>query len=223
MRLFIPSVSFAISVLLSFHSQAQNETLLIDDIQNSPPLAVQNILQNEIKPLARSSDLIKAIRQQNVANIGLNQKQIIALDQKWRQETEKLDHPFIDQLLNNAASKQLQLIKNNKNGLITEIIVTDNKGLNVAISDITSDYWQGDEDKWQKTLPVGPDAVFISDPDIDQSTQQFQIQISVTVTDPENHKGIGSLTVGIDLDLLELYLEDGGEEARLNNMDIPNE
>lgn len=223
MRLFIPSVSFAISVLLSFHSQAQNETLLIDDIQNSPPLAVQDILQNEIKPLARSSDLIKAIRQQNVANIGLNQKQIIALDQKWRQETEKLDHPFIDQLLNNAASKQLQLLKNNKNGLITEIIVTDNKGLNVAISDITSDYWQGDEDKWQKTLPVGPDAVFISDPDIDQSTQQFQIQISVTITDPENHKGIGSLTVGIDLDLLELYLEEGGEEARLNNMDIPNE
>ncbi|WP_085906075.1 PDC sensor domain-containing protein [Kiloniella majae] len=223
MRLFIPSVSFAISVLLSFHSQAQNETLLIDDIQNSPPLAVQDILQNEIKPLARSSDLIKAIRQQNVANIGLNQKQIIALDQKWRQETEKLDHPFIDQLLNNAASKQLQLLKNNKNGLITEIIVTDNKGLNVAISDITSDYWQGDEDKWQKTLPVGPDAVFISDPDIDQSTQQFQIQISVTITDPENHKGIGSLTVGIDLDLLGLYLEEGGEEARLNNMDIPNE
>ncbi|WP_085899078.1 hypothetical protein [Kiloniella majae] len=223
MRLFIPSVSFAISVLLSFHSLAQSETLLIDDIQNSPPLAVQDILQNEIKPLARSSDLIKAIRQQNVANIGLNQKQIIALDQKWRQETEKLDHPFIDQLLNNAASKQLQLLKNNKNGLITEIIVTDNKGLNVAISDITSDYWQGDEDKWQKTLPVGPDAVFISDPDIDQSTQQFQIQISVTITDPENHKGIGSLTVGIDLDLLELYLEEGGEEARLNNMDIPNE
>jgi len=220
MRSFILFFSFAISTVLSFQTPSRSETLLVDDLQKPPPVAVRDIIKKEIKPLAKLPSLILAIKQQNKTNIDLNQKQIITLDQKWRLETEKIDHPFIDQLLNNAASKQLQFIKNNKNGLITEIIVTDNKGLNVAISDITSDYWQGDEDKWQRTLPLGPEAVFISDPDIDQSTQQFQIQISVTVSDPENNEGIGSLTVGVDLDLLELYLEEGEEEARLNSMDI---
>jgi uncharacterized phage infection (PIP) family protein YhgE len=37
--------------------------------------------------------------------------------------------------------------------------VKDNKGLNVGQSDVTSDYWQGDEAKWKKSYKMGAGAV----------------------------------------------------------------
>jgi hypothetical protein len=45
--------------------------------------------------------------------------------------------------------------------MITEMFVMDAKGLNVGQSDVTSDYWQGDEAKWQKTYGAGPGVVFV--------------------------------------------------------------
>jgi hypothetical protein len=44
-------------------------------------------------------------------------------------------------------------------GVIFEIFIVDNKGLNVAQTDPTLDYMQGDEAKFQKTFLVGPEAV----------------------------------------------------------------
>lgn len=78
----------------------------------------------------------------------------------------------------------------------------DNKGLNVAQSDITSDFWQGDEAKWQNTFLKGPGAFDIGEVEEDESTQMFQSQISYTVTDPATGNAIGAITVGVNVDAL---------------------
>ena len=77
----------------------------------------------------------------------------------------------------------------------------DAVGLNVGQSDMTSDFWQGDEEKWQRTCLGAPDAVFIDEVEEDESTQQFQSQVSMAVADPESGTVIGCITVGIDVDL----------------------
>lgn len=41
-----------------------------------------------------------------------------------------------------------------------EIFVMDNQGANVAMSDKTSDYWQGDEDKFVRSFAGGEGKVF---------------------------------------------------------------
>jgi hypothetical protein len=84
--------------------------------------------------------------------------------------------------------------------MYTEIFVMDNKGLNVGQSDVTSDYWQGDEAKWQKTYQVGPDAIHVSDVEQDESSQVFQAQVSVPVVD--GGQVIGAVTVGVNVDAL---------------------
>jgi hypothetical protein len=71
--------------------------------------------------------------------------------------------------------------------------------LNVAQATMTSDYWQGDEDKFTKSFGVGPDAIDISDVEQDESTQVFESQVSITVTDPATGTPIGSITAGIDV------------------------
>ena len=76
----------------------------------------------------------------------------------------------------------------------------DNKGLNVGQSDVTSDYWQGDEAKWQKTFSVGPTAVFVDKVEKDESTQKFQTQVSISIVD--GGAAIGAVTVGLDVEML---------------------
>jgi hypothetical protein len=78
----------------------------------------------------------------------------------------------------------------------------DAKGLNVGQSDVTSDYWQGDEAKWQKTYGAGSGVVFVDGVEEDESTQALQSQASVTISDPETGEPIGAITVGINLDML---------------------
>jgi hypothetical protein len=146
--------------------------------------------------------LVEAVKAQNAASAGYDQAKIDALDQQWRAETAASSSPMIDAVLGNALSQWLDAAKEQQGGLVTEIFVTDAKGLNVGQSDVTSDYWQGDEAKFQKTFGVGPDAVFVDGVERDESTQMFQSQVSTTVVDPATGAPIGTITVGVNVDAL---------------------
>jgi hypothetical protein len=78
----------------------------------------------------------------------------------------------------------------------------DAQGLNVAASGITSDMWQGDEAKFQKTYSVGADASHFGDVELDESSRRYQAQISLTIVDAASGAAIGAVTVGIDAEAL---------------------
>tara|TARA_R110002012_G_scaffold182998_2_gene349366 strand:- start:828 stop:1418 length:591 start_codon:yes stop_codon:yes gene_type:complete len=147
--------------------------------------------------------VIDAVKAQNAENAGLSQQDIDTLDKEWRAETSATDKPLIDKVLDRPLSKFLREKSDETEGLITEIFVMDNKGLNVGQSDVTSDYWQGDEAKWQKTYPAGADAIHMSDVELDESTQTYQSQLSLPVLDRDGSTVIGAITLGINVELLE--------------------
>jgi len=146
--------------------------------------------------------IIKAIMAQNTKNAALSEAEIIVLDKKWRAETKASSKPMIDGVLANDVSKALGGYKGASSGMVTEIFVMDNKGLNVGQSDVTSDYWQGDEGKWKKTYLKGPDAIFVDEVEKDESTQTLQSQLSMSIKDPATGKVIGAITVGVNVDAL---------------------
>jgi len=146
--------------------------------------------------------VIQAVKAQNEKHAGLSQGDIDGLDKQWRAETDAASKPMIDEVLANSLSKYLVDQKNSAAGLVTEVFVMDNKGLNVGQSDVTSDYWQGDEAKWKQTFLAGPNAMFIDEVEMDESTQTFQSQLSMSITDPASGEVIGSITVGINVDAL---------------------
>ncbi len=146
--------------------------------------------------------IIEAIRAQNFRHANIGQSEIDKLDKQWRAETKASERPLIDRVLSTALSKKLLDEKNQARGMITELFVMDNKGLNVGQSDPTSDYWQGDEDKWQKTYLAGPGAMFIDEVEMDESTQTFQSQLSMAISDPVTGQVIGAVTVGVNVDQL---------------------
>ena len=148
-----------------------------------------------------NSTLIDQVNAQNVKHASMSEAEIITLDKQWRAETSASDQPMIKSVLGNELSAYLSEVKENAAGVYTEIFVMDNKGMNVGQSDATSDYWQGDESKWQKTYLMGADSIHVGDIELDESSQQFQSQVSMPVVDASGQV-IGAVTVGINVDAM---------------------
>lgn len=163
---------------------------------------VSAYVNENIKPWLADPTVIAAIKAQNGKHAGLTEAQILKLDKDWRAQVNSGNRPLVDGILSNKLSAFLKKKKEGSQGLMTEVFVMDNKGLNVGQSDPTSDYWQGDEAKWKKTFKVGPDVIHVGGVEKDESTQQLQSQASVTIKDPETGKPIGAVTIGINLDEL---------------------
>lgn len=156
----------------------------------------------KIADISGSQEVIAAVKKQNELTRAFDQSRIDDLDRTWRAEAESNDQPMIDEVLGNDLSGYLMDIQDGSGGLFTEIFVMDAKGLNVGQSDVTSDYWQGDEAKWKETFGKGSGSVLIGDLEQDESTQQLQSQVSVTVADPDTGEPIGAVTFGINIEQL---------------------
>lgn len=165
-------------------------------------LAMAEIAKNDIPKWLYNPLTIDEIKAQNSKTRDMSEAEIIKLDNQWREEVGAASQPLITEVLGTALSAYLKQVKADSQGLFTEIFVMDAKGMNVGQSDVTSDYWQGDEAKWQKTFPEGPDAIHVGEIDLDESTQQFQSQLSVSIVDPASGFVIGAITIGINLDEL---------------------
>ncbi len=188
---FVPFVSALLLSSVTLTSFANQQTGALADLgKNAFPKWLSNTL------------LVEQVKAQNAKTSHLSEPEIIALDKQWRAETSANNQPLIQDVLNNALSLYLTEIKEQSQGLYTEIFVMDAMGLNVGQSDVTSDYWQGDEAKWRETYLQGPKAVHIGDIEMDESTQQFQAQVSVPVIDPGTGTVIGAVTVGVNVDAL---------------------
>lgn len=166
--------------------------------------AMKGYFATQISGWMNDPVLVSAIMAQNAMTAGYSQAEIDTLDRTWRGFVGIDDAPIIAPVLNNAAADFLRQAAAASGGIITEAFIMDARGLNVAVSSPTSDYWQGDEEKFTKTFPLGSGAVHYGEPELDASTQEIQGQISVTVTDPATGQPVGALTVGVSLTELTL-------------------
>ena len=174
---------------------------VVGSVQAAAPSSdeIRAAVEGKVKAWITESAIVDSIKAQNESNAGLSQADIEKLDQQWRAETGAADRPLIQETLARPLSAFLQKVKSEGGGLYTEIFVMDGKGLNVGQSDITSDYWQGDEDKWRETFLRGANAVHVSEIEFDESSQTYQSQVSLPIVDPATRRVIGAITVGVDV------------------------
>ena len=163
---------------------------------------IKEYVTANVLPWLSDPVVVNAIKAQNEKNASLGQADIDKLDKQWRAEVDAGSKPMIDGVMGNELSKFLAQKKEASGGLITEAFVMDDKGLNVGQSDVTSDYWQGDEAKFSETFPKGPGAVHVGEIERDESTMTYQVQISRTLTDPDSGEPIGAATFGVDAEAL---------------------
>lgn len=168
---------------------------------------VAGLITPEVMKTIRSwveTDIVRiSVDAQNKRLNKLDASAITKLDEQWVKEREADDKPLIAATLSNPLSVYLARVQGRSLGLYAEIFVMDQNGLNVGQSSITSDFWQGDEAKFQKTYDSGKDSVFIDDPEWDGDAKIWRSQVSLTLTDESGKSPIGAITVELNLTELE--------------------
>jgi len=160
------------------------------------PQKVVALASGALTKLSTDPVIVKAVREENAR--GKTLAQIREKDKEWM-KTPGIDG-YMKALMESDCGKHLRSIQQSA-PYYAEIFVMDNQGANVAMTDKTSDYWQGDEDKFKESYKGGAGAVHISDVAFDDSTQAYLVQVSVPVRDGD--KVIGVITIGIDVDKVE--------------------
>ena len=166
------------------------------DISESELEALLSVKVRTVQHMALNPLLVRAARQQNAS--GLTAEEVARRDKAWRASKELT--PFKLSLQTSPAGRFLkQQIKRNKS--FNEAFLTDNQGANVAAFPATSDYWQGDEEKWSESFNGGKGRIFIGALELDESTDTVAVQVSAPVLD--RGKTIGVLVVGVTINYLQ--------------------
>ncbi len=166
------------------------------DIGDAELKELLRVKERTVQHMALNPLLIRAVRQQNAS--GLTPDEIARRDKAWR--ATKGVTPFKLSLQTSAAGRFLKA-QIQRSTSFNEAFLTDNQGANVAAFPATSDYWQGDEDKWSNSFNGGGGQIFVGALEPDESTNTVAAQVSAPVLD--RGKTIGVLVVGVTINYLQ--------------------
>ncbi|NIY77168.1 hypothetical protein HED22_16060 [Thalassospira sp. HF15] len=171
------------------------------DLPGDPNALITDQFIRDVREWLANPVVALSITSQNKLRTDMTQDQIDAADQQWRAEREAEDQPLVAAILTNPLSSYLTQVQARSGGMYAEIFVMDAVGLNVGQSSITSDFWQGDEAKFQNTYPNGPDAVFIDEAEYNENADAWLAQLNMTMSDADRQP-IGAVTIEVNLNEL---------------------
>ncbi|MBI3244808.1 MAG: GAF domain-containing protein [Chloroflexi bacterium] len=158
----------------------------LNSIARSQALAIGSLLDNQVNSL-QAFGLSKIVQDTvEAANGGYTgdpasiQIEIDKLDQQWRaaDAADNNDDPLVQSRLDNEVASELREYKDTFPDNV-EVFVTDRYGANIAATNRTSDYFQADETWWQTAYNGGQGAIFIGQPEFDESSDTFASNIAV--------------------------------------------
>jgi hypothetical protein len=191
--------------------------------EEMPSPAVEAYARAFLAKWASDPKLIAAIKESTAKSKKYSYDDVQIIDNEWRiaksgLEKEKKaasalgelspdvkidDHlkkgeALIKEVRGSATSKFLeaQLEKAEPKGAVTEIFVMDGWGWNVGQTGGTSDFYQGDEGKWQQTFASGDPKEVEVLPIVEEDGIKYS-QVSLPIKD--GGKNIGAVTIGIDV------------------------
>jgi len=153
-----------------------------------------------LETLARTPSLVEAVKQANLDRASLTETDIAALDKEWQDKNPAIEPTIQEIESNNLTGYLKEFIQQNPDEI--EVFVTDIKGLNIAMTNRTSDFLQGDEGWWKSTFAEGKGSSFIAAVEYDDSSKAYAMNLGVPIYDKESQKVIGVLRGTLDVSLL---------------------
>ncbi len=171
-----------IRVSKSFIQTTEKNISLISD--NASRFALAQISHHEdlLTSITMSENLKAQLRTSNEMYSNLSDaeriKQVMMIEETWNALDEGASS-FIESIQLNITSAYLRRFQTIHPDEV-EIFITNAYGMNVSMSNQTSDYWQADESWWQETIEG---KTFISDPVYDESSHTWALIIAIPVFD----------------------------------------
>ena len=114
-------------------------------------------------------------------------------------------HPLVVSVLDNELATELAHFKE-KFPQHVEVFLTDRQGVNVAATNRTSDYYQGDEAWWQTAFEQG---VYIGQPEYDESSNTVAINMAAAIYAKNSSDVVGVLRTTVNFNTLAESLING--------------
>jgi len=157
---------------------------------------VKPFAKQKLVPLITDEALVREVKAQNAKKVPL--ADIQAVDKAWMAAESEL--PIQKEKLSNPCAEAIRGIAKGLPAL-REIFAMDDQGANVGQNNLTSDYWQGDEDKWLKSFAGGKGGVDVGKAKFDKSANTTQQQVSLPLVDKDGTV-VGAITFGVAIDAL---------------------
>ena len=137
-RLIVFIVGFVLTMVSISYTLSKTSNPLID-----------KLISTELSDIVKNDLVIACVKSANKMP-PKSLEEIIQLEKQWR--SSEPDNPLIKKVLNNPCSDYLRKVQETDKRLYLELFIMDKQGSIVAGSNKTSDYWQGDEEKFVPCL-----------------------------------------------------------------------
>lgn len=193
-------------------SVAQARSIVIGDFLNGRVEVLQTLALDEtIRQSVRSSNALKP-----------DLEDILELDEQWQRAVASgTNSSLVNSRLTNSLSRDLIAFQSLSPENI-EVFVTDRAGALLSATNLTSDYYQADEDWWIAAYKDGEGDVYIGQPEFDESAGALSILMVVPIYDTRQGDLIGILRSTISLDSLISVLDDPIGETGEVDIYFPN-
>ncbi len=168
----------------------ENSVMLAEEVMDKIDRTIYDRLE-EWQAYAHDTALLAAVRESNLefGEMENAQAYIDVRDKEWTALPPSATSPFINSLLANALSAEMRKkagFYREKYGydVFGEVFITNLYGANIAQTDKTSDFYQADEDWWQKAKE---DGYYIGDVNYDSSAGIYSVDICVRVDDEQGN------------------------------------
>jgi hypothetical protein len=131
-----------------------------------------------LEELAQDPAIQEEVERASQASPALTAEEIARREVRWRQSLES--DPLARSLLSTSASRRLIEFRATRPGF-TEVFVSDGQGLVVAMSNVTSDYIQADEEWWQQASAGGRGHAYAGAIEYDDSSHSEAIGLYVPI------------------------------------------
>lgn len=191
-------------------------------IGRSSALAVVELLEQQleiVQTLSLDSGLRALVNVQNSqygADAQDNLNRILERDNEWiSDESEGLQN-FIT---NNTTALTLRKFQSIFPGHV-EMFITDQYGALVGATNVTSDYYQADEEWWQSAYNDGQGDTYIGEPVYDESSGVSAISVAVPMFDASGEQILGVMRSTYDVSDIADLLASTGEIGNTGHLDV---
>ncbi len=166
---------------------------------------IERLVRDDLPEVVAHPIVVDAVMAQNRRTAELSRAEIARLDKTWRSlvhrevGSEEALGRLVTSVTDNQASRFLALVRDYSGDVVEAVMIMDAVGLNVAVSEVTVDYWQGDEMKW--TRPFEEGRFDVGDFEFDE-TGNGRTQLAIPIQEPRTGKTIGAAAFTIRLNSL---------------------
>ena len=152
------------------------------------------------------------------------QAELDAKDVQWRSAdaADNNSDPLVHERLTNQVALELNEFQEEFPNHV-EVFVTDLYGGQAGTTNRTSDYYQADEGWWQAAYNNGKGALYISEPEFDESAGVLSVLIALPLRNDETGKIVGILRTTYMVSALNPILEEPIGKTGETNLIIPGE